>query len=165
MYPECSPLLSSIPMLLFSLKPILLRGFPQLTPNSFLLPSPPGSFHNPSPELFGRAFCLYPHGHTLIYCTSLYCASSVLCYYKLKTRPSNSKKIMISFISIFVIIWWSGTTSTISLRYACTLLLLHHSHDTSHTGIYNLSFHYQQSKTSTKNNYNVSYYEQLPKTR
>lgn len=39
--------------------------------------------------------------------------------YKLKLRPSTSKKIMTHFIVRLTSLWWSGTGPTISLRCAC----------------------------------------------
>ena len=43
-------------------------------------------------------------------------------FYKLKARPSTSKKIITCFIVILTILWWSGTKPAISskmLRVIC----------------------------------------------
>lgn len=40
-------------------------------------------------------------------------------FYKLKARPSTSKTIMICFITILTLLWWSRTKLEICQKYAC----------------------------------------------
>lgn len=59
------------------------------------------------------------HRHTF-YLTSLYCTSQMLCFfYKLKTGPSTSKKIMTSFIAPLTSLCLSPYCSALELNAQC----------------------------------------------
>lgn len=45
-----------------------------------------------------------------------------VCFLRLKIRLSTSKEIMIHFVAIFTLLWWSETGPTISLRSVCIYL-------------------------------------------
>ena len=88
-------------------------SFPMIFFTSLLLP------HNLSSTIPNTNT---PHFTELCFIELCRCCS----FYKLKARPSTSKKMTtycdVCFIAILAFLQWSGTDSTVAPRYACTVL-------------------------------------------